>query len=84
MIRLNVSEQQLFDIIMAVYSIGNGEDGQQEPETVRRREALLDKLHRAFDSKIITPRAVQAGAPVRAGGRNAQAAASGNLRAHAV
>lgn len=65
MIRLSVSEQQLFDIIMAVYSMGNSEDGQQEPETVRRREALLDKLHRAFDSKIIAPRAEQAGTPVR-------------------
>ena len=65
MIRLNVSEQQLFDLIMAVYSTGNGEDGHQDPETVRRREALLDKLHRAFDSKIIAPRAEQAGVPVR-------------------
>ena len=65
MIRLNVSEQQLFDIIMAVYSMGNGEDGQQDPETVRQREALLDKLHRAFDTKIVAPRAEQAGAPIR-------------------
>lgn len=64
MIRLSVSEQQLFDIIMAVYAMGNGEDS-HEPETVRRREALLDKLHRAFDSKIIAPRAQQAGAPGR-------------------
>lgn len=58
MIRLNVSEQQLFDIIMAIYSMGNGEDA--DPETVRRREALLEKLHRAFDSKILAPRAEQA------------------------
>ena len=65
MIRLNVSEQQLFDIIMAVYSMGHGEDGHQDPETARRREALLDKLHRAFDSKIIAPRAEQSGAPIR-------------------
>lgn len=65
MIRLSVSEQQLFDLIMAVYSLGNGEDGQQDPETVRRREALLDKLHRAFDTKIIAPRAEKAGTPVR-------------------
>jgi hypothetical protein len=73
MIRLSVSEQQLFDMIMAVYSMGNGEDGQQDPETVRRREALLDKLHRAFDSKIVAPRAEQAGAPVRMAIRNAHA-----------
>ncbi len=65
MIRLSVSEQQLFDLIMAVYSMGNGEDGQQDPETVRRREALLDKLHRAFDTKIIAPRAEKGGAPIR-------------------
>jgi hypothetical protein len=65
MIRLSVSEQQLFDLIMAVYSLGNGEDGQQDPETVRRREALLEKLHRAFDTKIIAPRTEKAGAPMR-------------------
>ena len=47
MIRLNVSEQQLFDMIMAVYSLGNGEDGHHDPETARRREALLEKLHQA-------------------------------------
>jgi hypothetical protein len=72
MIRLNVSEQQLFDIIMAVYAMGNSEDGQQEPEAARRREALLDKLHRAFDAKIISPRAQHAGAPIRMAARNAQ------------
>ena len=72
MIRLNVSEQQLFDIIMAVYSMSNGEEGQQDPETARRREALLDKLHRAFDSKIIAPRADQSGAPMRMAARHAQ------------
>ncbi len=73
MIRLNVSEQQLFDIIMAVYAMGNSDEGQQEPETVRRREALLEKLHRAFDSKIISPRARQAGAPLHIATRNAEA-----------
>jgi hypothetical protein len=62
MIRLSVSEQQLFDMIMAVYSLGNGEDAPQDPETVRRREALLEKLHRAFDSKILAPRAEHAAA----------------------
>ena len=82
MIRLNVSEQQLFDIIMAVYSMGNGEDGQQDAETTRRREALLDKLHRAFDSKIIAPRAEQSGAPIRMPARHV--AESGALeRPHA-
>ena len=78
MIRLSVSEQQLFDLIMAVYSIGNGEDGQQDPETVRRREALLDKLHRAFDAKIIAPRAEKAGAPMRMPAQHSHAG-SGDL-----
>lgn len=84
MIRLNVSEQQLFDMIMAVYAMGNSEEGQQEPETVRRREALLDKLHRAFDTKIVGPRAMQAGAPLRAGGRHGEAVAGSDFRSHAV
>lgn len=75
MIRLNVSEQQLFDMIMAVYSMGGGEDSQQDPESARRREALLDKLHRAFDTKIIAPRAEQLGAPVRAAAAKAHASA---------
>lgn len=72
MIRLSVSEQQLFDLIMAVYSLGNGEDGHQDPETVRRREALLDKLHRAFDAKIIAPRAEKAGGPLRMPAQHSQ------------
>lgn len=82
MIRLNVSEQQLFDIIMAVYSLGSGEDGQQEPEAVRRREALLDKLHRAFDSKIIAPRLEQAAATARMAPRSAQPVSDGALHRH--
>jgi hypothetical protein len=82
MIRLNVSEQQLFDIIMAVYSMGNGEDGQQDPETVRRREALLDKLHRAFDSKIIAPHAEQHGAPIRMPARGDQDSSGALRREH--
>jgi hypothetical protein len=65
MIRLNVSELQLFDIIMAVYSMGNVEGGQRPPAALRRREVLLDKLHRAFDSSVISPPAVHVGAPGR-------------------
>ena len=53
MIRLNVNEQQLFDMIMAVYSAG-ADGSQTDKETAQRREALLDKLHRAFDNKIMT------------------------------
>lgn len=55
MIRIGFNEQQLFDLIMAVYATGTVEGAQQDPETVRRREVLLNKLHRAFDSKIMTP-----------------------------
>lgn len=81
MIRLSVSEQQLFDIIMAVYAMGNGDEGQHDPETARRREALLDKLHRAFDNKIITPRAQQAGTPVRMPLRSEHGASAARHRA---
>ena len=81
MIRLNVSEQQLFDMIMAVYSQGSSEEVQPDSESARRREALLDKLHRAFDSKIIAPRAEHAGAPIRMMARNA-AIADSDLPAH--
>jgi hypothetical protein len=52
MIRINVSEQQLFDIIMAVYATGT-EGAQLDEESTQRREALLNKLHRAFDNKIM-------------------------------
>ena len=55
MIRLSLNEQQLFDLIMAVYA--TGPDGQQQDsETARRREILLEKLHRAFDSKTMAAR----------------------------
>ncbi len=76
MIRLNVSEQQLFDIIMAVYATGTSEEA-QSPEAAQRREALLEKLHRAFDAKIIAPHAEQMRMPVRmtAGSSDAVAAA---------
>jgi hypothetical protein len=53
MIRLNVNEQQLFDMIMAVYATG-AEGGNTDAAATQRREALLDKLHRAFDNKIMT------------------------------
>jgi len=52
MIRLNVNEQQLFDMIMAVYAAG-ADGSQADGEAAQRREALLDKLHRAFDNKIM-------------------------------
>lgn len=54
MIRLSLNEQQLFDLIMALYAMGT--DAQQDPETARRREILLEKLHRAFDNKTMAAR----------------------------
>lgn len=55
MIRLSINEQQLFDLIMAVYA--TGADGQQQDaEAARRREILLEKLHRAFDNKTMAVR----------------------------
>lgn len=66
MIRLNVNEQQLFDIIMAVYAVG-ADGSQADAESAQRREALLDKLHRAFDNKIMTTQADAASSAPRSG-----------------
>ncbi len=53
MIHLNFTEQELFDVIMALYlaaSSGNSANPEShEVETATRRKALLDKLHEAFD-----------------------------------
>ena len=73
MIRLNVSEQQLFDMIMAVYAAGNAEDAEKDETTTRRREALLDKLHRAFDAKIISHQPERPAGAVRIDTRSAHA-----------
>ena len=64
MIRLNVNEQQLFDLIMAVYAAASAEGSQQDAETAKRRDVLLDKLHRAFDNKIMATQADRAGSAV--------------------
>lgn len=53
MIRLNLNEQQLFDMIMAVYAAG-ADSSPTDVQAAQRREALLEKLHRAFDNKILT------------------------------
>lgn len=55
MIRLSVNEQQLFDLIMAVYAAG-ADGPQQDPDAARRREVLLEKLHRAFENKTMSAR----------------------------
>jgi len=53
MIRLSVSEQELFDLIMALYLDAAAERAGKSPETAERREALLEKLHSAFDDKVL-------------------------------
>lgn len=59
MIRISINEQQLFELIMAVYAARA--DGQHpDPEAARRREILLEKLHRAFESKTAARRGVMA------------------------
>jgi len=72
MIRLNVNEQQLFDLIMAVYAQASADSG-QDGETAQRREALLDKLHRAFDTKIMAPQGETPAGAMRLGAQTAAA-----------
>lgn len=70
MIQLTLSEQELFDVIMAVYLAANsapGPDaGAHELETAARRKALLDKLHEAFDRGTAARQACEATALIGA------------------
>jgi hypothetical protein len=53
MISLQLSEQELFDLIMAVYASGNTlKATEQDPDGTKWRQALLDKLHGAFDRQF--------------------------------
>jgi hypothetical protein len=70
MIRLNVREQELFDLIMALYLDAAVEHSQRHPDVAGRREALLEKLHDAFDNKILLAELEdRQPAPVRGGPR---------------
>ena len=70
MIRLNVSEQELFDLIMALYLDAAVEHSRRHPDVAGRREALLEKLHDAFDNKILLAELEdRQPAPVRGGPR---------------
>jgi hypothetical protein len=70
MIRLNVSEQELFDLIMALYLDAAVEHSQRHADVAERREALLEKLHDAFDNKILLGEIEdRPPAPVRVGPR---------------
>ncbi|PWT98549.1 MAG: hypothetical protein C5B51_29065 [Terriglobia bacterium] len=53
MIRLSINEQELFDLIMALYLDAAAERARKSPEIAERREALLEKLHNAFDDKVL-------------------------------
>ena len=77
MIRIGFSEQQLFDMIMAVYAAGSAEGADQDPEAVKRRGALLNKLHRHFDNKVMAPDIDLVEEPRRAGKRPAEMAGHG-------
>jgi hypothetical protein len=70
MIRLNVSEQELFDLIMALYLDAAVEHSRRHPDVAERREALIEKLHDAFDNKILLAELEdRPPAPVRVGPR---------------
>jgi hypothetical protein len=53
MIQISLTEQELFDIIMAVYSASRTENSPDAPAhevaTAIRRKSILDKLHEAFE-----------------------------------
>jgi hypothetical protein len=80
MIRLTLTEQQLFDVILAVYATKAGDPGEKattnaQSEAQRRREDLLTKLHDAFDRNQ-TPAVSGGGRTLNAsvGARSARAA----------
>ncbi len=53
MIRLSITEQELFELIMALYLDAAAERARKSPEAAERRQVLLDKLHNAFDDKVL-------------------------------
>ena len=53
MISLRISEQELFDLIMAVYAAANTfKHTERESDACERRQRLLEKLHAAFDAEL--------------------------------
>ena len=70
MTHVNLNDQELFEIIMALHAFErtgavlpvNETEARKLHEVTRRRRALLDKLHDVFDQSAMTPRR----APVRA------------------
>jgi hypothetical protein len=67
MIRLSVSEQELFDLIMALYLDAAAEHARKSPEAAERREALLEKLHNAFDETVLPAEFESQPIPARGG-----------------
>ncbi len=65
MIQLSLSEQQLFDLIMAVYSAPRAACAEETEEVAARREALLEKLHSAFDNSLTAVLGNRSQLPIR-------------------
>jgi hypothetical protein len=64
MTKVNLSDQELFEIIMALHAFAKAGEPPSIEETetpefqkvARGRRALLDKLHDAFDKNAMLPR----------------------------
>jgi DNA-binding NarL/FixJ family response regulator len=59
MIQLNVSEQQLFDIIMALYAVRDTDKDGRNPAMRKRLDLLLDALHAKFDLEVMPERTTE-------------------------
>ena len=49
MVSLSLSEQDLFDLIMALHAAEDAAAREQDSGSTDRRRILLDKLHEAFE-----------------------------------
>lgn len=55
MITLNLDEQEVFDLIMMLHERRNSGDPERDAELCVRIEALLQKLHDAFEPLFAPP-----------------------------
>ena len=88
MTHVNLNDQELFEIIMALHAFEktgavspvNETEARELHELTRRRRALLDKLHDVFDQSAMMPRrapmraspAAESSVPYRAASRSAR------------
>jgi hypothetical protein len=49
MVCLNLTEQELFDLIMTLHTAESASSPEETAEEAKRRKALLEKLHAAFE-----------------------------------